>query len=159
MRLEFFRCKSVFFLNIPWMQKTTDVGCFCRWTWMGKWVEAMLRMLTVSIREDKMGYLSLNKQNGRMLKLFLFAGVLQLKSVKPGHVVIRGPSSSLFLCSDSEGHLRGQVGTNLKHFKRLFIVSFSSLTNVQLFSCSGCVRGGRLLLQRTAAGRRIHPLP
>ncbi|XP_037546801.1 fibroblast growth factor 21 [Nematolebias whitei] len=34
--------------------------------------------------------------------------VLQLKSVKPGHVVIRGPSSSLFLCSDSGGHLRGQ---------------------------------------------------
>uniref|UniRef100_A0A3Q3ASU1 Fibroblast growth factor n=1 Tax=Kryptolebias marmoratus TaxID=37003 RepID=A0A3Q3ASU1_KRYMA len=34
--------------------------------------------------------------------------VLQLKSVKPGHVVIRGQSSSLFLCSDSGGHLRGQ---------------------------------------------------
>ncbi|XP_051795243.1 fibroblast growth factor 21 [Acanthochromis polyacanthus] len=34
--------------------------------------------------------------------------VLQLKSVKPGHAVIRGLSSSLFLCVDSGGHLRGQ---------------------------------------------------
>uniref|UniRef100_A0A3B4ZL07 Fibroblast growth factor n=1 Tax=Stegastes partitus TaxID=144197 RepID=A0A3B4ZL07_9TELE len=34
--------------------------------------------------------------------------VLQLKSVKPGHIVIKGLSSSLFLCVDSRGHLRGQ---------------------------------------------------
>ncbi|XP_054605141.2 fibroblast growth factor 21 [Nothobranchius furzeri] len=34
--------------------------------------------------------------------------VLQLKSVKPGHAVIKGQSSSLFLCMDSGGHLRGQ---------------------------------------------------
>ncbi|XP_071319814.1 fibroblast growth factor 21 [Trachinotus anak] len=34
--------------------------------------------------------------------------VLQLKSVKPGHIVIKGQSSSLFLCVDSGGHLRGQ---------------------------------------------------
>ncbi|XP_078793507.1 fibroblast growth factor 21 [Oryzias latipes] len=34
--------------------------------------------------------------------------VLQLKSVKPGHVVIKGLSSSLFLCVDSGGHLKGQ---------------------------------------------------
>ncbi|XP_061564084.1 fibroblast growth factor 21 [Cololabis saira] len=34
--------------------------------------------------------------------------VLQLKSVKAGSVVIRGQSSSLFLCVDSGGHLRGQ---------------------------------------------------
>ncbi|XP_073346476.1 fibroblast growth factor 21 [Pagrus major] len=34
--------------------------------------------------------------------------VLELKSVKSGHVVIKGQSSSLFLCMDSEGHLRGQ---------------------------------------------------
>ncbi|CAG5907561.1 unnamed protein product [Menidia menidia] len=34
--------------------------------------------------------------------------VLQLKSVKPGHVVIKGRSSSLFLCINDGGHLRGQ---------------------------------------------------
>uniref|UniRef100_A0A3B3DRY0 Fibroblast growth factor n=1 Tax=Oryzias melastigma TaxID=30732 RepID=A0A3B3DRY0_ORYME len=34
--------------------------------------------------------------------------VLQLQSVKPGYVVIRGLSSSLFLCVDSGGHLQGQ---------------------------------------------------
>ncbi|XP_074476410.1 fibroblast growth factor 21 [Sebastes fasciatus] len=34
--------------------------------------------------------------------------VLELKSVKPGHIVIKGRSSSLFLCVDSGGHLRGQ---------------------------------------------------
>uniref|UniRef100_A0A8C6M6F6 FGF n=1 Tax=Nothobranchius furzeri TaxID=105023 RepID=A0A8C6M6F6_NOTFU len=43
------------------------------------------------------------------LNVFLFPGVLQLKSVKPGHAVIKGQSSSLFLCMDSGGHLRGQV--------------------------------------------------
>lgn len=36
-------------------------------------------------------------------------GVLELKSVRNGHVVIRGKSSSLFLCMDSRGHLWGQV--------------------------------------------------
>ncbi|XP_034716497.1 fibroblast growth factor 21 [Etheostoma cragini] len=35
--------------------------------------------------------------------------VLELKSVSPGHIVIQGKSSSLFLCVDSGGHLRGQV--------------------------------------------------
>ncbi|XP_018533779.1 fibroblast growth factor 21 [Lates calcarifer] len=34
--------------------------------------------------------------------------VLQLKSVKPGHIAIKGQSSSLFLCVDSGGRLRGQ---------------------------------------------------
>ncbi|XP_023266964.1 fibroblast growth factor 21 [Seriola lalandi dorsalis] len=34
--------------------------------------------------------------------------VLQLKSVKPGHIVIKGESSSRFLCVDSGGRLRGQ---------------------------------------------------
>uniref|UniRef100_A0A665UZ28 Fibroblast growth factor n=1 Tax=Echeneis naucrates TaxID=173247 RepID=A0A665UZ28_ECHNA len=34
--------------------------------------------------------------------------VLQLKSIKPGHIVIKGQSSSLFLCVDNRGHLRGQ---------------------------------------------------
>ncbi|XP_076616245.1 fibroblast growth factor 21 [Chaetodon auriga] len=34
--------------------------------------------------------------------------VLELKSVKPGHVVIKGQTSSLFLCVDSGGRLRGQ---------------------------------------------------
>uniref|UniRef100_A0A3P8WZQ1 Fibroblast growth factor n=1 Tax=Cynoglossus semilaevis TaxID=244447 RepID=A0A3P8WZQ1_CYNSE len=37
-----------------------------------------------------------------------FLGVLELKSVKPGHVVIRGQSSSMFLCVDSRGTLKGQ---------------------------------------------------
>ncbi|XP_062234731.1 fibroblast growth factor 21 [Platichthys flesus] len=35
--------------------------------------------------------------------------VLQLKSVQRGHIVIKGLSSSLFLCMDSDGHLRGQM--------------------------------------------------
>lgn len=39
----------------------------------------------------------------------VFAGVLELKSVRTGHVVIRGKSSSLFLCMDSRGQLTGQV--------------------------------------------------
>uniref|UniRef100_A0A672JQK1 Fibroblast growth factor n=1 Tax=Salarias fasciatus TaxID=181472 RepID=A0A672JQK1_SALFA len=34
--------------------------------------------------------------------------VLQLKSVQPGHVIIKGQSSSLYLCVDGRGHLRGQ---------------------------------------------------
>ncbi|KAK5850754.1 hypothetical protein PBY51_001605 [Eleginops maclovinus] len=34
--------------------------------------------------------------------------VLELKSVKTGEVVIKGQSSSLFLCMDIGGHLRGQ---------------------------------------------------
>uniref|UniRef100_G3NZD1 Fibroblast growth factor n=1 Tax=Gasterosteus aculeatus TaxID=69293 RepID=G3NZD1_GASAC len=34
--------------------------------------------------------------------------VLQLKSIQPGHVVIRGKASSMFLCVDSGGRLRGQ---------------------------------------------------
>ncbi|XP_054914027.1 fibroblast growth factor 21 [Poeciliopsis prolifica] len=34
--------------------------------------------------------------------------VLQIKSVKPGHVVIKGQTSSLFLCMDDAGNLRGQ---------------------------------------------------
>ncbi|XP_054455467.1 fibroblast growth factor 21 [Anoplopoma fimbria] len=35
--------------------------------------------------------------------------VLELKSVNPGHVVIKGKSSSLFLCVDSGGRLSGQA--------------------------------------------------
>ncbi|XP_026207553.1 fibroblast growth factor 21 [Anabas testudineus] len=34
--------------------------------------------------------------------------VLELKSVKPGHIVITGKSSALFLCVDNRGRLRGQ---------------------------------------------------
>ncbi|XP_033963250.1 fibroblast growth factor 21-like [Pseudochaenichthys georgianus] len=34
--------------------------------------------------------------------------VLELKSVKTGEIVIKGLSSSLFLCMDSDSHLRGQ---------------------------------------------------
>lgn len=39
----------------------------------------------------------------------MLSGVLELKSVKAGHVVLKGKSSSLFLCVDSAGHLSGQV--------------------------------------------------
>ncbi|XP_049614318.1 fibroblast growth factor 21 [Syngnathus scovelli] len=35
-------------------------------------------------------------------------GVLQLQSVQPGHIAIKGQRSSLFLCADSAGSLRGQ---------------------------------------------------
>lgn len=34
--------------------------------------------------------------------------VLELKSVQMGHVALRGKWSSLFLCMDAAGHLRGQ---------------------------------------------------
>ncbi|XP_056157648.1 fibroblast growth factor 21 [Lampris incognitus] len=34
--------------------------------------------------------------------------VLELRSVKPGQTVIRGLSSSLYLCLDGRGHLNGQ---------------------------------------------------
>ncbi|XP_068610830.1 fibroblast growth factor 21 [Brachionichthys hirsutus] len=34
--------------------------------------------------------------------------VLELKSVKQGHIVIKGQSSSLFLCMNRGGHLAGQ---------------------------------------------------
>ncbi|XP_020496208.1 fibroblast growth factor 21 [Labrus bergylta] len=34
--------------------------------------------------------------------------VMELKSINPGNVVIKGRSAALFLCMDSEGHLRGQ---------------------------------------------------
>ncbi|XP_071763447.1 fibroblast growth factor 21 [Centroberyx gerrardi] len=34
--------------------------------------------------------------------------VLELRSVQPGQIVIKGLSSSLYLCVDSGGHLRGQ---------------------------------------------------
>ncbi|CAJ1080947.1 fibroblast growth factor 21-like [Xyrichtys novacula] len=36
------------------------------------------------------------------------SSVMELKSIKPGNVVIKGRSSSFFLCMDTEGHLRGQ---------------------------------------------------
>uniref|UniRef100_A0A667XJR1 Fibroblast growth factor n=1 Tax=Myripristis murdjan TaxID=586833 RepID=A0A667XJR1_9TELE len=34
--------------------------------------------------------------------------LLELKSLQPGQIVIKGQSSSLYLCVDSQGHLRGQ---------------------------------------------------
>ncbi|KAJ8347277.1 hypothetical protein SKAU_G00286780 [Synaphobranchus kaupii] len=34
--------------------------------------------------------------------------VLELRSVRPGETVIKGVSSSLYMCVDSTGHLRGQ---------------------------------------------------
>lgn len=46
---------------------------------------------------------------GSHIYVSVFPGVLELKSVKPGHIVIKGKSTSLFLCVDSGGHLRGQV--------------------------------------------------
>lgn len=51
--------------------------------------------------------------------------MLQLKSVKPGHVVIKGLSSSLFLCVDSGGHLKGQVRESEKcHRSGIFFPLF-----------------------------------
>ncbi|XP_035252790.1 fibroblast growth factor 19-like isoform X1 [Anguilla anguilla] len=38
----------------------------------------------------------------------LISGVLELRSVRPGETVIKGVSSSLYLCVDNSGHLRGQ---------------------------------------------------
>nr|XP_057918172.1 fibroblast growth factor 21 isoform X2 [Doryrhamphus excisus] len=35
--------------------------------------------------------------------------LLQLQSVQPGHIAIKGRRSSLFLCTDSRGSLRGQI--------------------------------------------------
>ncbi|XP_061120758.1 fibroblast growth factor 21 [Syngnathus typhle] len=35
-------------------------------------------------------------------------GVLQLQSVQPGHIAIKGQRSSLFLCADNAGSLRGR---------------------------------------------------
>uniref|UniRef100_A0A3Q3GS46 Fibroblast growth factor 21 n=1 Tax=Labrus bergylta TaxID=56723 RepID=A0A3Q3GS46_9LABR len=43
------------------------------------------------------------------LDVSVFPGVMELKSINPGNVVIKGRSAALFLCMDSEGHLRGQV--------------------------------------------------
>lgn len=48
------------------------------------------------------------QKNGKVYHC-VFAGVLELKSIRTGHVVIRGKSSSLFLCMDGRGQLRGQV--------------------------------------------------
>uniref|UniRef100_M3ZH84 Fibroblast growth factor n=1 Tax=Xiphophorus maculatus TaxID=8083 RepID=M3ZH84_XIPMA len=45
----------------------------------------------------------------RISVLFSAGSVLQIKSVKPGHVVIKGQTSSLFLCMDDSGNLRGQT--------------------------------------------------
>ncbi|XP_032358259.1 fibroblast growth factor 21 isoform X1 [Etheostoma spectabile] len=51
--------------------------------------------------------------------------VLELKSVNPGHIVIQGKSSSLFLCVDSGGHLRGQVRqAKTTHFPKVSIYPF-----------------------------------
>uniref|UniRef100_A0A8C3FZ84 Fibroblast growth factor 21 n=1 Tax=Cyclopterus lumpus TaxID=8103 RepID=A0A8C3FZ84_CYCLU len=59
-------------------------------------------------------YLNHIKKNNR---------VLELKSVQPGHVVIKGRSSSLFLCMDSGGGLSGQVQYSEAHctFRELLL--------------------------------------
>ncbi|XP_041672512.1 fibroblast growth factor 21 [Cheilinus undulatus] len=60
-----------------------------------------------------------NHRRGMYLQMTLDGGVsgsdaqtlhsvMELKSINPGSTVIKGHSSSLFLCVDSEGHLRGQ---------------------------------------------------
>ena len=65
---------------------------------------------------------------------FMFPGVLELKSVRPGHVVIKGRSTSLFLCMDSGGQLRGQVSNN--SFSILAPRSFlSPMDNLHLLCC------------------------
>lgn len=94
---------------------------------MAECQEVMLRHLTVSIWEINQsvffkhnhgGSFKAQRINGNQQETYkedtsisvsLSAGVLELKSVKPGHIAIKGQSSSLFLCMDSEGRLRGQV--------------------------------------------------
>uniref|UniRef100_A0A3B3U5N5 Fibroblast growth factor n=1 Tax=Poecilia latipinna TaxID=48699 RepID=A0A3B3U5N5_9TELE len=44
-----------------------------------------------------------------MYRTSVLFSVLQIKSVKPGHVVIKGQTSSMFLCMDDSGNLRGQT--------------------------------------------------
>lgn len=89
----------------------------------------------------------------------MFAGVLELKSVKPGHIAIKGKSTSLFLCLDSGGHLKGQVQKR-KTQRTVSLCPFPSFTySLHLLSHSGALHGGWLHLQRTAAGRWIHSFP
>lgn len=66
----------------------------------------------------------------------VFPGVLELKSVKSGHVAIKGQSTSLFLCMDSEGHLTGQVQQAKKTLNVKRMPSFLSLTDSSL--CISC---------------------
>lgn len=108
------------------LQITTGEACICRWPRTGECQEVMFRHLTVSIITNRQimhvhNFFKnphntldhLRPESRRFMKthllLFLFPGLLQMKSVKSGHIVIRGLSSSLFLCVDSGGHLRGQV--------------------------------------------------
>ncbi len=89
----------------------------------------------------------------------VFPGVLQLKSVKPGHTVIKGQLSSLFLCVDGGGRLRGQVQSK-ENYNILKYPSFLSFTgSSHMSSLSEPLHRGWLHLQRTAAGRWIHPFP
>lgn len=109
-------------------QITTGEACTCRWRWMGECQEVMFRRLTVSIWPLNtqrflfyMIHLIIRSQRGcnnlkelhyfyfKGIYLSMLSGVLELKSVKAGHVVLKGKSSSLFLCVDSAGHLSGQV--------------------------------------------------
>ncbi|CAB1312252.1 unnamed protein product [Coregonus sp. 'balchen'] len=46
--------------------------------------------------------------NDQVRERHLYTGVLELRSVRAGETVIKGLSSSLFLCVDSTGQLRGQ---------------------------------------------------
>lgn len=83
-----------------------------------------------------------------------------------GHVALKGKWSSLFLCMDAAGRLRGQVqpATTCPSSKPSILpVLHRQLTPpsppAPPFSSLDAVRGGRLHLQRAAAGRRIHALP
>lgn len=134
------------FLHCFFLQITTDVGCICRWTWMGESQEVMLRHLTVSIRRissQQIAYLALTSIHKRqwiiwglcinlifIITISVFSGLLQLKSVKPGHVIIKGPSSSLFLCMDSEGNLKGQVSYNTENWFLLFCITFYQILTI-----------------------------
>lgn len=63
----------------------------------------------------------------QVIYVSVFAGVLELKSVKPGHIAIKGKSTSLFLCLDSGGHLKGQVQKR-KTQRTISALSHPSLT-------------------------------
>lgn len=89
----------------------------------------------------------------------MFEGVLELKSVQQGQTVIRGQSSSLFLCLDSRGHLRGQVSEDRSNIPKIPMIPLFFIRWQFGIFFSECLCRGGLHLHRAAAGRWIHPFP
>lgn len=79
----------------------------------------------------------------------VFPGVLELKSVTSGHVVIKGQSTSLFLCVDSGGHLSGQVSKKSLNILKLW--SFLSIRSPPQTVYMCCVVTCRGTMQRLTA--------